>query len=48
MKNMRKEENEGNIEEGLMKKIERRYEGKRIGRKEMEGEMVEERKGEIW
>ncbi|WP_243463358.1 terminase large subunit domain-containing protein, partial [Brucella suis] len=48
MTHMRTAENAGNLAEGFMQTIARRYAGTRLGRQELDGELVEERLGALW
>ncbi|APY13306.1 ATP-binding protein [Brucella sp. 10RB9214] len=48
MTHMRTAENAGNLAEGFMQTIARRYAGTRLGRQELDGELVEERPGALW
>jgi phage terminase large subunit-like protein len=45
---MRTRDNAGNLAEGFMASIERRYAGSRLGRQELDGELIEDREGALW
>ncbi|MBC8717846.1 MULTISPECIES: DNA-packaging protein [Brucella/Ochrobactrum group] len=48
MTHMRTSENAENLANGFMETINQRYAGTRLGRQELEGELIEERAGALW
>lgn len=48
MTHMRTSENAGNLADGFMQTINQRYAGTRLGRQELDGELIEERAGALW
>lgn len=48
MTHMRTSENAANLANGFMETINQRYAGTRLGRQELEGELIEERAGALW
>lgn len=48
MTHMRTEENAANLAQGFMQTINRRYAGTRLGRQELDGELIEERADALW
>ncbi|MGB3899880.1 MAG: terminase family protein [Mesorhizobium sp.] len=45
---MRTEENAANLAPGFLKMVERRYGGTRLGRQELDGELIEDREDALW
>jgi phage terminase large subunit-like protein len=45
---MRTRDNAGNLALGFMAMIEKRYAGSRLGRQELDGELIEDRDGALW
>lgn len=45
---MRTDENAANLAPGFLKMVERRYAGTRLGRQELDGEMIEDREDALW
>ncbi len=45
---MRTEENAANLAPGFLKMVERRYGGTRLGRQELDGELIEDRDDALW
>ncbi|ASV86431.1 terminase-like family protein [Ochrobactrum quorumnocens] len=48
MTDMRTSENASNLAEGFMQTINQHYAGTRLGRQELDGELIEERAGALW
>ncbi|MGU3399809.1 DNA-packaging protein [Brucellaceae bacterium D45D] len=48
MTHMRTEENATNLAKGFIAAVNRRYAGTRLGRQELDGELIEERPGALW
>ncbi len=48
MTHMRTSENASNLADGFMQAINQRYAGTRLGRQELDGELIEERAGALW
>ena len=48
MTHMRTSENASNLADGFMQTINQRYAGTRLGRQELDGELIEERAGALW
>jgi len=48
MTHMRTSENAANLANGFIETINQRYAGTRLGRQELEGELIEERAGTLW
>ncbi len=48
MTHMRTAENAANLAAGFLESINRRYAGTRLGRQELDGELIEERSGALW
>jgi len=48
MTHMRTEENAANLAKGFIAAVNRRYAGTRLGRQELDGELIEERPGALW
>lgn len=48
MTHMRTSENADNLADGFMQTINQRYAGTRLGRQELDGELIEERAGALW
>ncbi len=48
MTHMRTDENAANLADGFIATINRRYAGTRLGRQELDGELIEERPGALW
>lgn len=48
MTHMRTAENAANLADGFMSAMESRYGGTRLGRQELDGELIEERPGALW
>lgn len=48
MTHMRTSENASNLADGFMQAINQRYDGTRLGRQELDGELIEERAGALW
>ncbi|WP_246666002.1 terminase family protein [Aquamicrobium sp. LC103] len=45
---MRTEENRANLAKGFLEAVTRRYAGSRLGRQELDGELLEDREGALW
>ncbi len=48
MTHMRTEENAENLADGFIAAVNKRYAGTRLGRQELDGELIEERPGALW